>query len=74
MFIFALALAAAPSDSIVVRDIQVAPGEVLRTTTAGAGEPLVFIPGIFGAAFAYRMITGPLSRRGYQTIVIEPLG
>jgi len=74
MLFLALALATTPSDSIVVRDVQVAPGEVLRTTTVGAGEPLVLIPGIFGAAFAYRMITGPLSRRGYQTIVIEPLG
>lgn len=69
-----LALLAAPADSVVVRDIQVAPGEVLRTTTVGIGRPLVLIPGIFGAAFGYRMLTGPLAERGYQTIVIEPLG
>jgi pimeloyl-ACP methyl ester carboxylesterase len=40
----------------------------------GTGKPLVLIPGIFGGAFGYRRITGPLVARGYQTIVIEPLG
>jgi pimeloyl-ACP methyl ester carboxylesterase len=58
----------------VVRDIQVAPGEILRTTTVGSGEPLVLIPGVFGAAYTYRMLTGPLAQRGYRTIVVEPLG
>ena len=65
---------AASRDESVVRDIEVAPGEILRTTTVGTGDPLVLIPGIFGAAFGYRMITGPLARSGYRTIVIEPLG
>jgi pimeloyl-ACP methyl ester carboxylesterase len=75
-----LALIAAPArDSIpplvpVVRDIQVGPDEMLRTTTVGTGEPVVLIPGIFGAAYGYRMLTGPLAQRGYRTIVIEPLG
>jgi pimeloyl-ACP methyl ester carboxylesterase len=69
-----LAFRSANPDDAVVRDIEVAPGEVLRTTTAGTGVPLVFIPGIFGSAFGYRMLTGPLARSGYQTIVIEPLG
>jgi pimeloyl-ACP methyl ester carboxylesterase len=58
----------------VVRDIQVAPGEILRTTTVGTGEPLVLLPGIFGAAYTYRLIIGQLAERGYQTIVVEPLG
>ncbi len=80
MLLLTLALLAAPADSAVVRDlavirdIEVAPGETLRTTTVGAGEPLVLIPGLFGAAFGYRMITGPLAQRGYQVIVVEPLG
>jgi pimeloyl-ACP methyl ester carboxylesterase len=76
---FALALtlahlAAIPPDSGVVRDIEVAPGEVLRTTSVGVGEPLVLIPGIFGAAFTYRMLIAPLAALGYRTIIIEPLG
>jgi pimeloyl-ACP methyl ester carboxylesterase len=67
-------LAASPVDTAVVRDIQVAPGEILRTTTVGTGQPLVLIPGLFGAAYTYRMLTGPLAAQGYQTIVVEPLG
>ena len=67
-------LAAPPVDTAVVRDIQVAPGEILRTTSIGTGQPLVLIPGLFGAAYTYRMLTGPLAAEGYQTIVVEPLG
>ena len=73
VILLALALMG-PPDSSIVRNIQVAPGEILRTTTIGTGEPVVFIPGIFGAAFGYRMITGPLVARGYQCIIVEPLG
>jgi pimeloyl-ACP methyl ester carboxylesterase len=77
MLLLTLALLTATADSTVsttVRDIEVAPGEILRTTSVGAGQPLVLIPGIFGAAFGYRRITGPLVARGYRTIVVEPLG
>ena len=70
----ALALAAPPSDTAVVRDIEVAPGETLRTTSIGEGEPLVLIPGLFGAAFGFRAIVAPLVARGYRCIVVEPLG
>jgi pimeloyl-ACP methyl ester carboxylesterase len=70
----ALALAAVLTDSAVVRNIEVAPGEVLRTTTMGSGRPLVLIPGIFGAAYGYRKITGPLATDGYRVIIVEPLG
>jgi pimeloyl-ACP methyl ester carboxylesterase len=82
MFLVALALLNVPidsalvrnGDSAVVRNIEVAHGEVLRTTSIGTGKPLVLIPGIFGGAYGYRRITGPLVARGYRTIVIEPLG
>ena len=77
MLLLTLALLSAPSDSAVsavIRNIEVAPGEVLRITSRGTGEPLVLIPGIFGAAYGYRRITGPLVALGYRTIVIEPLG
>ncbi|HYC32273.1 MAG TPA: alpha/beta hydrolase [Gemmatimonadales bacterium] len=70
----ALALAAAPADTAVVRDIEVAPGETLRTTSMGRGEPLVLLPGLFGAAFGFRMIVPPLVAQGYRCIVVEPLG
>jgi pimeloyl-ACP methyl ester carboxylesterase len=52
----------------------VAPGETLRTTSVGRGEPVVLIPGLFGAAFGYRSIMGPLVEQGYRCIVVEPLG
>ncbi len=74
MFLLSLALLTSPVDSAVVRDIEVAPGETLRTTSIGTGRPIVLIPGIFGGAFGYRKITGPLVAQGYRTIVVEPLG
>ncbi len=61
-------------DSGVVRHIEVAPGEILHTTVIGSGEPVVLIPGIFGGAYGYRKVTGPLVQRGYRCIIIEPLG
>ena len=60
-------------DSSTVRDVQVAPTEILRTTTVGSGQPVVFIPGIFGGAFGFRHVIGPLAALGYRCIVIEPL-
>lgn len=46
----------------------------MRTTSVGSGRPVVLIPGLFGAAFGYRRIVGPLAERGYRAIVVEPLG
>src|SRR5918999_1549029 len=74
MFLLMLTMLTGPADSTVVRDVEVARGEILRVTTIGSGQPVVLIPGIFGAAFGYRRITGPLVARGYRTIVVEPLG
>jgi pimeloyl-ACP methyl ester carboxylesterase len=74
MFLLSLALLTTPVDSAVVRDIEVADGETLRTTSFGTGQPIVLIPGIFGGAFGYRKITGPLVAQGYRAIVVEPLG
>jgi len=61
-------------DSSVVRDVRVAPTEVLRTTSAGSGPALVLIPSLFGSAFGYRRLIEPLTRRGYRVVVVEPLG
>jgi len=79
LFLALALVASSPRDTVppldpVVRDIQVGPNEVLRTTTVGSGPPLVLIPGIFGSAYGYRMLTGPLAQQGYRTIVVEPLG
>ena len=70
----ALPLLFGTADSVAVRDIRVADGETLRTTTMGQGRPVVLIPGLFGGAFSYRKITEPLAQQGFRTIVIEPLG
>jgi pimeloyl-ACP methyl ester carboxylesterase len=70
----ALARPASLPDSAVVRDIAVAPGETLRTTSVGQGDPVVLIPGLFGAAYGYRAVTKALVNKGYRCIVVEPLG
>lgn len=72
--VLALARLASPLDSAVVRDIAVAPGETLRTTSIGRGEPVVLIPGMFGAAFGYRAVMARLVEQGFRCIVVEPLG
>jgi pimeloyl-ACP methyl ester carboxylesterase len=48
--------------------------ESLQVTTAGEGEPVVLIPGLFGSAYGYRHLLDLLPAAGYQAIVIEPLG
>jgi pimeloyl-ACP methyl ester carboxylesterase len=74
MLLLSLALLLAPLDSAAVRDIRVADGETLRITEMGEGRPVILLPGIFGGAYSWRKITGPLVAQGYRTIVIEPLG
>jgi pimeloyl-ACP methyl ester carboxylesterase len=48
--------------------------ESLQVTTAGEGEPVVLIPGLFGSAYAFRHLLDQLPAAGYHAIVIEPLG
>src|SRR4051794_14356874 len=76
MLLLSLALLVTPLDSVAVavRDIRVADGETLRITDMGKGRPVVLIPGLFGGAYSYRKITGPLVAQGYRAIVVEPLG
>ena len=52
MLLLSLAFLALPIDSAIVRDIEVADGETLRTTSVGTGRPIVLIPGLFGGAFS----------------------
>ena len=61
-------------DSVSARDITVAAGEVVRVTSTGTGTPVVLVPGLFGSAFGYRKLVGPLQERGYRVIIVEPLG
>jgi pimeloyl-ACP methyl ester carboxylesterase len=53
--------------------IAVAPGESLHVVSAGTGDPVVLVPGLFGCAFGFRHLLTQLSRQGYRAIVIEPL-
>jgi pimeloyl-ACP methyl ester carboxylesterase len=48
--------------------------ESLSVETAGRGEPLVLIPGLFGSVFGFRSVVPLLNAAGYRTIVVEPLG
>ena len=54
--------------------VPVTQTESLAVETAGQGEPLVLIPGLFGSAFGFRKLVPLLIQAGYRTIVIEPLG
>ena len=54
--------------------VPVAPAESLSVETAGRGDPVVLIPGLFGSAFGFRKLVPLLVGAGYRTIVIEPLG
>jgi pimeloyl-ACP methyl ester carboxylesterase len=54
--------------------VRLEAAESLQVTTAGEGEPVVLIPGLFGSAYAFRHLLEQLPAAGYQAIVIEPLG
>jgi pimeloyl-ACP methyl ester carboxylesterase len=56
------------------RRVVVAPAESLHVTIAGSGIPVVLVPGMLGAGFAYRKVIPLLTAAGYETIVVEPLG
>lgn len=67
-------LTALATDSAQSLTIPVAPQESLHVVVAGAGHPVVLIPGFFGSAFTFRKVTPELNAAGYRTLVIEPLG
>jgi pimeloyl-ACP methyl ester carboxylesterase len=71
LFLLALPLAA---DTATVQTIAVAPAESIAVTVVGHGEPVVFIPGLFGSAFAFRNIAPRLAEAGFEAVIIEPLG
>lgn len=73
MWLLALCLV---SDSLHTTRVAVAPRESLHVTVTGdaAAPPVVLVPSLFGAAFAFRRVVPALTAAGYRVIVIEPLG
>ena len=61
-------------DSLEARVVSVAPGEALQVTAAGAGAPVVLIPGLFGGAYGFRKLVPLLVAQGHRVVVVEPLG
>jgi pimeloyl-ACP methyl ester carboxylesterase len=62
------------TDSSRTWNVPVAPRETLRVTDAGAGEPVVLLPGLFGSAYGFRNLIPQLIAAGYRVVVVEPLG
>jgi pimeloyl-ACP methyl ester carboxylesterase len=69
-----LALAGGSRAGAGERQITVAPGERLHVEVAGAGTPVVLVPGLLGSAFGFRKLVDPLVAGGYRVVVVEPLG
>jgi pimeloyl-ACP methyl ester carboxylesterase len=61
-------------DSTATRAVVVAPAETVAVHVAGVGTPVVFIPGLFGSAYAFRQVVPELVAEGRQVITIEMLG
>src|SRR3989454_8923052 len=63
-------------DSSHVVQLAVSPQESVSVTVAGAGagEPGVVVPGLFGSAVGYRPLIPLLVGAGFQGIVFQPLG
>ena len=71
MWLFVLTLF---TDTSQVFSVSVGPAESVRVTVAGAGSPVVLVPGLFGAAFGFRKLVPELTTAGFQAVVVEPLG
>lgn len=74
MWLVAALLLADSATAVATFKVPLARAESLSVETAGAGEPVVLIPGLFGSAFGFRNLVPLLTRAGYRAIVIEPLG
>jgi pimeloyl-ACP methyl ester carboxylesterase len=70
-----LALALLVADTTETYKISVAPAESIVVSISGAGQPVVFLPGLFGSGYSYRRVMGLLDEiGGVRSIAIEPLG
>ena len=46
----------------------------LHVEVSGTGPTVVFLPGLFGAAYGFRRVTPLVRAAGYRVVIIEPLG
>src|SRR3989454_1810198 len=74
VLLLAVLLLADSSTTVETFKVALARGESLSVETAGTGDPVVLIPGLFGSAFGFRNLVPLLTQAGYRAIVIEPLG
>jgi pimeloyl-ACP methyl ester carboxylesterase len=74
VWLLAALLVADSAPTLQAFKVPVGPAESLFVETAGRGEPVVLVPGLFGAAFGFRKLIPLLAAAGYRAIVIEPLG
>ena len=74
VWLFAVLLLADSATAIQTFKVPLARAESLTVETAGTGDPVVLVPGLFGSAFAFRKLVPLLTQAGYRAIVIEPLG
>jgi pimeloyl-ACP methyl ester carboxylesterase len=52
--------------------IELAPGEKIAVSEAGAGPPIVFVPGFIGSAYGFRRVVANLP--DFRSVIIDPLG
>lgn len=50
------------------------PADSLHVEVGGTGPTVVFVPGLFGAAYGFRRVTPLLLAAGYRVAIVEPLG
>ena len=74
MLILAVLAAFLDTTVVMTRSIVVAPGESLAVAIAGAGKPVVFIPGLVGGLSGFRRVQLRAVEAGFQSVVVEPLG
>ncbi|HYK83038.1 MAG TPA: alpha/beta hydrolase, partial [Gemmatimonadales bacterium] len=74
VWLLAVVLLADSSQGSQTFKVPLSRTESLAVETAGWGEPVVLVPGLFGSAFGFRKLVPLLTGAGYHTIVIEPLG
>lgn len=72
--LLALGILAGPPKADPPIHVVVAPAETLAVTIAGAGSPVVIIPGMLGGAFGFRKVGARLVAAGHRVIIVTPLG